>query len=270
MDRLRRTLEAQARPRGTFDPARYFRPSVPLVFLNVRTPEVRRVARELAGEWRATWSHAQALAFADVCIREPHLEMKAVAIESMAARQRDLRAADLTTFKRWLATNRAANWATTDLLCGTLIAPLLGRHPELVDDVAAWVSHRNLWVRRAAAVSLVRLASRGVSLDAAYGVATALRADRHDLIHKAAGWLLRECGRTDPVRLERYLRDAGPALPRTTLRYAVEHFSPARRAAIMRATRAPVGGTGDARRVAPRADSGLRSGVRRGYPARRD
>lgn len=237
--RIRRDLEAEGRPAGDFDPARYFRPSVPLAFLNVRMPVVRAVARGVARAQRERWSFAQALACADLLMHDPCLEVKAAGIESLAIRRRELRPSSLRTFKRWLSRDLAANWATTDLLCGALITPLLLDRPDLVPEVAVWVTHRNLWVRRAAAVSLVRLAARGMALDAAYAVATALRPDAHDLIHKAAGWLLRECGRTDRPRLERYLRTVGAALPRTTLRYAIERFPKSRRAALLRATHPP-------------------------------
>jgi 3-methyladenine DNA glycosylase AlkD len=95
-----------------------------------------------------------------------------------------------------------------------------------------------MWVRRAAAVSLVRLAARGIALDEAYQVASALRSDGEDLIHKAAGWLLREAGRTDAARLERYLLANGRSIPRTTLRYAIERFPAVKRRELLLATRA--------------------------------
>lgn len=250
--RIRRDLEVNGRPTGDFDPARYFRPSVPLGFLNVRTPVVRAIARGVARAQHERWSFAEALACADRLMHDPCLEVKAAGIESLVIRRRELRPSSLRTFKRWLARDLAANWATTDLLCGALITPLLLERPELVPEVAGWVTHRNLWVRRAAAVSLVRLAARGLALDAAYAVATSLRSDPHDLIHKAVGWLLRECGRTDRPRLERYLRAAGATLPRTTLRYAIEHFPQSRRVAVLRATRPP--GRLRARRRAVAAD----------------
>jgi len=141
--------------------------------------------------------------------------------------------------KGWLAKNHSANWATTDSICGSIISPLLLGHPALANRVASWTGHRNMWVRRAAAVSLVRLAARGRELDLAYRVAVALRSDPGDLIQKAAGWLLREAGRTDRPRLERYLRANGPSIPRTTVRYAIEHFSDGPRRALLAATRAP-------------------------------
>ena len=69
--------------------------------------------------------------------------------------------------------------------------------------------------------------------------------DREDLVQKAVGWMLREAGRTDPARLERFLRANGSRTPRTTLRYAIERFPEATRLALLEATRAtPRGGIG--------------------------
>lgn len=66
---------------------------------------------------------------------------------------------------------------------------------------------------------------------------TTLRSDREDLIQKAAGWLLREAGKTDERRLELYLRRNGADLARTTLRYAIERFPVTRRREILLRTR---------------------------------
>jgi 3-methyladenine DNA glycosylase AlkD len=92
-------------------------------------------------------------------------------------------------------------------------------------------------VRRASAVALLPAIRRGYALDTAYEVATILRRDREDLIQKAAGWLLREAGKRDAARLERYLRAGASAIPRTTLRYAIERIPAAQRRQILAATR---------------------------------
>jgi 3-methyladenine DNA glycosylase AlkD len=226
-----------ARPPGAFDASRYFRTTVRLEFLNVRTPTVRALAKQVARQHQADWSIDDALAFAARLMREPHLEVKGAGIETLACFRRRFTPALLPVWKGWLASDLAANWATTDTICGSLISPLLTAQPRLVRVVKTWTSHRNMWVRRSAAVSLVRLAARGIALDAAYEVANALRDQSEDLIHKAAGWLLREAGRTDPVRLERYLLAHGALMPRTTIRYAIEHFEPAKRRVLLAATR---------------------------------
>ena len=237
--RAKRELEAQARPAGAFDASRYFRTTEPLGFLNIRTAVVRDLGKSIAKAHRERWEVQDVLAFADRLIRDRHLEVKGVGIEALACFRREFSPGILPTVKGWLAKNHSANWATTDTICGSIISPILLAYPALTSRVASWTAHPNMWVRRAAAVSLVRLAARGLALDLAYGVADALRADPEDLIRKAAGWLLREAGRTDRPRLERYLRANGPSIPRTTVRYAIEHFPDGSRRALLAATRAP-------------------------------
>ena len=234
-------LEAHARPLKGFDPDRYFRTTVPTTFLNTGTPFMRGLGKGIAREHRQDWSLADVLALADVLVADSRFEAKSVGIEVLASFHHRFTPVVLPVVKRWLAADRCANWATTDALCGYVIGPLLLTHPALISDVASWRTHRNLWVRRASAVALIKPAVKtgGPALDAAYEVATALRGEPHDLIHKAVGWLLREAGRADADRLVRYLRAGGGAIPRTTLRYAIERFSPALRQDLLRETRKP-------------------------------
>jgi 3-methyladenine DNA glycosylase AlkD len=233
----RRALAEKARPAGAFDASRYFRGAGDLGFYNVGTATVRAMGRAIAREHRDDWSLDQVIACAEALIGDRHLEVKGLAVEIMACRRREFTPRLLAVWKRWLARDHAANWATTDAICGMLIGPLLVAHPSLAPSTAAWVRHRNLWVRRAAAVGILALVRRGALLDQAYAVASALHADREDLIQKAVGWLLREAGTADRARLEGYLRTNGPRIPRTTVRYAIEHFPPARRDALLRLTR---------------------------------
>jgi 3-methyladenine DNA glycosylase AlkD len=85
-------------------------------------------------------------------------------------------------------------------------------------------------------VALVPLARRGQQLALAYSIVTKLQSDSSDLIQKAAGWLLRECGTTNPRRLATYLAAHGPRVPRTTLRYAVERLPKPQRDELLQRT----------------------------------
>jgi 3-methyladenine DNA glycosylase AlkD len=225
------------RPADDFDSSRYFRGPVNFGFYNVSTAAVRTLARSIHAEHKADWSIDEAMAFADTLIVDRHLEAKALGIEVVARYRREFTPRLLSTWKRWLAGNHSANWATTDAMCGVLIGPLLRQRPELRARLRAWSGDRNMWVRRASIVGLIQCARRGESLDLVYGIARRLHADEEDLIQKAVGWSLREGGKTDMPRLERYLRANGPAIPRTTLRYAIERFPEAKRRALLTATR---------------------------------
>ena len=226
-----------ARPTGDFDASRYFRGAGDLAFYNVGTAAIRELARTIHAEHKAEWSIDEAMAFADALIEDRHLEAKSVGIELVARYRRDFTPGLLPRWKRWLAGNHSANWATTDSICGVLIGPLLLQHAELGARMRVWARDRNMWVRRASIVGLIPRARRGASLDLVYEIARRLHGDSEDLIQKAVGWTLREAGKTDMPRLERYLRANGSTIPRTTLRYAIERFPEKKRRAILAATR---------------------------------
>jgi 3-methyladenine DNA glycosylase AlkD len=245
-----------ARPAGTFDAARYFRGDHGLRFYNVGTKQVRALAREIYRSNRASWSIDDAMRLADELMRDPYLETKSVGIEVVARYRRSFEPRLLPRWKRWLAGHLSANWATTDAICGSLIGPLLTTHPRLIPAMRAWAGQRSLWVRRAAAVALIPPMRRGLGLGDAYAIAARLQSDDEDLIQKAVGWMLREAGKQDPARLERYLRASGPAVPRTTLRYAIERFPAAKRRALLAATRPPASRQ---RRLSSRTRSSSRS-----------
>jgi 3-methyladenine DNA glycosylase AlkD len=233
----KRALARMGRPAGDFDSSRYFRGPGDLGFYNVGTAAMRGLARSIHAQHQAVWSIDEAMAFADTLIEDRHLEVKGVGIELVARYRRDFTPRLLRSWKRWLARNHSANWATTDAICGALIGPLILAHPGLDAGLRVWARDRNMWVRRASIVGLIPRARRGESLDLVYDIARHLHADPEDLIQKAVGWGLREAGKTDMARLERYLRANGASIPRTTLRYAIERFPERKRRALLAATR---------------------------------
>jgi len=232
-----RALERMARPAGEFNAQRYFRGDHKLRFYNVGTTPMRDFARSLYKENRHRWSIHDAMRLADDLITDPYLETKSVGIEIVALFRKAFTPELLTRWKRWLAGNHSANWATTDSICGVLIGPLLLDYPELADRLRGWSKGHNMWVRRASIVGLIPLVRRGIGLNIAYDIAQALHSDEEDLIQKAVGWTLREAGKVDNRQLEQYLRTEGPNIPRTTVRYAIERFPLAKRQALLKATR---------------------------------
>jgi 3-methyladenine DNA glycosylase AlkD len=231
--RVKRALARLSRSVGTFDARRYFRGDVDLRFYNVGTEAVREMAKAIYAAHKDTWTVADAMRLADDLMEDAYLDTKGVGVELVRLYRRQFTPRLLPAWKRWLARNYSSNWATTDSICGYLIGPLVLAHPALAPRVAAWSRDRNMWVRRASAVGLIASARKGLALDLVYGVAKRLHADREDLIQKAVGWMLREAGRADAARLERYLRANVGVIPRTTFRYALERFNERKRLALL-------------------------------------
>jgi len=248
----RRELTRLARPSGDFDASRYFRGGGDLRFHNVGTTTMRALARSIYTEHRDEWSVDDAMALASLLMADPYLEVKSLGIEVVVRFRRDFAPRLLPTWKQWLARNQSTNWATTDAISCYLIGPLLLHYPERAPEMREWARHRNMWVRRAAAAGLIASVRRGRAMDVAYDVARRLHADPNDLIHKAVGWLLREAGKTDAARLERYLRATGPQIPRTTVRYAIERFPERTRRELLEATRSTLSPTTTARKTTAR------------------
>jgi 3-methyladenine DNA glycosylase AlkD len=216
---------------------RFFKRWERISFYGLKTPDVKRIERELYAGVRKSWTFADARVFCDVLMRDRHLESKSVGLLVLKRYHRQFEEDLLDTTRGWLEGGLSANWAVTDDLSTGVLWRLLERFENLAGEFENWRQSTNLWVRRAGIVVFVKCAGKGRHLGRIYRIVTALLPDSHDLIHKACGWLLREAGKADARRLERYLLKHGSAIPRTTVRYAIEKFPVEKRRSILERTR---------------------------------
>ncbi len=233
--------EAVARLKALADPVRaegvqrYFKDTVKA--FGIPAPAIRALAAELHGSVKGTWTVDGAIALCDVLFSEPEIESKAVGSLILGRFTRDLPKSFPAKLESWLAADLLDNWASVDVLCPAAMGAFLAAHPESVAVVRRWAVHPNRWVKRASAVSFIKLAKREEFQDAVYAVSASLFPVADDLVQKANGWLLREAGKKDPTRLEAFLLRHGRAVPRTTLRYAIERFPEPKRKKLLAATR---------------------------------
>ncbi len=235
---MARLLAAEADPAGAERFRSYFKPHEQVRAFGVRTARVREVVADAHRRVRGRWALRDAVTFAELCVKRREMELRGVGTELLGRFAPVYEACLLHRVQRWLAAGYLDNWAAVDAMAGHVVAPLLERFPALVPELTAWHASASPWLRRMSLVPFVPFARRGRYLDEVYATVEALLGDREDLLHKAMGWVLREAGKTDAPRLERFLLGHGAAVPRTTLRYAIERVSAPRRKALLEATRA--------------------------------
>ncbi|MDR2564111.1 MAG: DNA alkylation repair protein [Prevotellaceae bacterium] len=126
---------------------------------------------------------------------------------------------------------RANNWDLVDVSCRDIVGEyLLDKDKSLLYRFA---ESENLWEQRIAIVSTWMFIKHGY-FDDTLNLAEKLIDHKHDLIHKATGWMLREVGKKDKSVLVDFLEKHYLRLPRTALRYAIEHFDSAERERFMK------------------------------------
>ena len=114
------------------------------------------------------------------------------------------------------------NW---DLVDAT--APYFGEylinHPDRVKILKGLAKNKDLWVQRVAIILTFALIRDGESKPTLI-LAKGFLNHPHDLIHKATGWMLREVGKRDLTALRGFLKQHAHLMPRTMLRYSIEHL----------------------------------------------
>jgi 3-methyladenine DNA glycosylase AlkD len=239
LDAIDRQMRALGSPEGAAAAARFFRTGPGEygegdVFLGLRAAQVHALAKE-----------HRALPMDDVLalLRSPIHEKRMLAVLLLAnAYPKADEAGRQRIHDAYLAhTAWINNWDLVDASAPQVVgAHLRGRDRA---PLAALAASPLLWERRIAMVAtlhFIRAGELGPTLD----VAERLLGDRHDLIHKAAGWMLREVGKRDRAVLEGFLRRHLGSMPRTMLRYAIERFPEPLRRAYLRGDAAAIAAEG--------------------------
>ncbi len=155
-------------------------------------------------------------------------EHRFVALEILVAQFEAATPREQTAIHRFYLANttRVNNWDLVDTSAPYIVGQYLLNRPRAVLRKLAKSS--NLWERRIAIVSTFAFIRNGETVDT-FAIAQLLLRDKHDLIHKAVGWALREAGKSAPNQLIEFLQTHYDSLPRTALRYAIERFTPLER-----------------------------------------
>ena len=127
-------------------------------------------------------------------------------------------------------TDRVDNWDLVDLGAPYVVCRFLFDKPRNV--LRELARSENVWERRTAIVATSYFIRQG-DVDDTFEISEMLLGDEQDLIHKATGGWLREAGKKDRQRLLDFLDRHAATMPRTMLRYAIEHLDKDQRAHYM-------------------------------------
>jgi 3-methyladenine DNA glycosylase AlkD len=117
--------------------------------------------------------------------------------------------------------DRINNWDLVDLAAWHVVGPhLVGKPHEVLYKLAR---SKNMWERRTAMLATFSFIKRSDPTDT-LAIAEILLDDPEDLIHKATGGMLRALDAKNLPALLAFLDKHAATMPRTMLRYAIEHF----------------------------------------------
>ena len=123
------------------------------------------------------------------------------------------------------------NWDLVDLSAPKIVgAHLVNRDKSILFKLAG---SSNLWEKRIAILSTMFFI-KNLHFETTFKISEILLKDKHDLIHKGVGWMLREVGNKDVAEEEKFLKRYYRQMPRTMLRYAIEKFPENKRKAYLK------------------------------------
>lgn len=189
------------------------------IFLGIPNPLTRNVAK---ANRQAPLSELQLLL--DCPYHEARLAALVIMTEQYKKGSAPQRQALFDMYLR--NTPRINNWDLVDITCPHIV----GRHLTDKDRTVLYELAQSplLWEQRIAIVSTVAFI-RLHEYDDTLTLSEMLLGHEHDLMHKAVGWMLREVGKRSKETLVGFLERNATRMPRTALRYAIEHFPPEER-----------------------------------------
>jgi 3-methyladenine DNA glycosylase AlkD len=221
---IRAKLAARASPADAAFAQRYFKTDPGQygegdIFIGVRAPAMRLVCRECRG---ASIDEIQELIGSRI-----HEERALALLLLVDAFERGGPVERERIFDFYLAhTAFINNWDLVDASAPQIVGGWLADRSRA--RLTRLARSKSLWERRIAIVATLHFIRRG-EVEETFRIADLLLNDPEDLIHKAAGCMLREAGKRDRNAQRMFLKRRYRSMPRTMLRYAIERFPEAER-----------------------------------------
>jgi 3-methyladenine DNA glycosylase AlkD len=185
------------------------------IFLGLTVPEQRKIAKNY-----------QNLPLADILKllhSKIHEERFTALVLLVSMYQKGDDALKKKIYDAYLANTKwINNWDLVDTSTPQIVGDYLYNfsNTKILDKLA---KSNLLWDRRITVLATYTFIKNG-DYKPTLKISKMLLDDKHDLIHKAVGWMLREVGKKDLSVLKKFLEELAHRMPRTALRYSIEKF----------------------------------------------
>lgn len=201
------------------------------VFIGVSVPDQRKIAKQF---------NDLPLTELDRLIRSPEHEFRLTALfilvdQFKKARKDEISRKKIVDF--YLDhLSFVNNWDLVDSSAHYILGAWILEHPEDISILDTLAQSGDLWRERVSVISTMKFISNN-DFNYTMQLSKKFLNHKHDLMHKAVGWMLREVGKRDESTLVRFLDAHYPSMPRTMLRYAIEKLEEPLRQSYLKGTR---------------------------------
>ena len=233
ISRIRKDLAESIDEKTKNSSSRFFKEEVKCY--GVKTSTVGKIAKDYFKEMEKTGKadKKNIFALAEELLQSDYCEEAYIAFEWVYQVRAEYTEDDFPVFERWVE-NYVNNWAKCDTLCNHTLGSFIEEFPDFVENLKTWAKSDNRWLRRASAVTLILPARKGLFLPEVFAIASILLTDKDDLVRKGYGWMLKEASKQHQQEVFEFVMKNKKEMPRTSLRYAVEKFSPDLRTEAMK------------------------------------
>ena len=190
----------------------------------VKTPIVRKIAKKYFAEVKEL-EKKEIFNLSEKLLQTDYNEDATIAIQWVAGISERFEKKDFIIFEKWLK-KYINNWSKDDDFCLHVIRPMIEKFPELITKLKKWSFSKNMWVRRASAVSFISTINSFYAikenLSDVLEIAEILLYDQEDLVQKGYGWMLKSASIHYQKEIFNFLMKHKNNMPRTALRYAIE------------------------------------------------
>jgi 3-methyladenine DNA glycosylase AlkD len=211
---LKKNSDAKTKKSGE----RFFKEAVELY--GVKSAVVARIAKDFFKEVKSR-KKSDVFALCEDLWRSGFLEESFVACHWSYFLRKDYEPKDFKVFEKWVK-EYVRNWAACDTFCNHTLGAYVEMYPEYLASLKKWARSKNLWTRRAAAVSLIIPARQGKFFKDIFEIVDILMQDKEDLVQKGYGWMLKAASQAHQKEVFDYVIKNKAKMPRTALRYAIE------------------------------------------------